>query len=155
MAVDLSGTWTVRTEGDRINEITLPGTLCGAGLGDPITRDTEWVSGLHNPFWYEREEYKSGDTADHHVPFLAQTRTHYAGVAGYSRSFEIYAAGEYYFFAELSKWRLTLFVDGVEKGSDESLCAPFCIGPFYLSAGRHDIKLIIDNSMLHPYRPDS
>ncbi len=155
MAVDLSGTWTVRTNNGIESTITLPGTLNGAGLGDPASRDTEWISGLHNPFWYEREEYKSGDTEDLHAPFLAQTRTLYAGKAQYSRSFETEREGEYYFFAEISKWRLTLFADGEEKGSDESLCAPFCIGPFYLSAGRHEIKLIIDNSMLHPYRPDS
>ncbi|MBO7353275.1 MAG: hypothetical protein J6U61_03350, partial [Lachnospiraceae bacterium] len=155
MAVDLSGTWTVRTNNGIVSTITLPGTVNGAGLGDPASRDTVWISGLHNPFWYEREEYKSGDTEDLHVPFLAQTRTHYAGKAEYSRSFETDVEGEYYFFVELSKWRLTLFVDGEEKGSGESLCAPFCFGPFYLSAGRHDIKLIVDNSMQHPYRPDS
>ena len=155
MAVDLSGIWTVKTEGDRINTITLPGTLSGAGLGEPVSRGTDWISGLHNPFWYEREEYKSGDTEDFHVPFLAQTRTHYAGKAEYLRDFEVSSEGEYYFFIELAKWRVTIEIDGEEKGSDESLCAPFCFGPVHLSAGRHGIKLIIDNSMQHPYRPDS
>ncbi len=155
MAVDLSGIWTVKTEGDRVNTITLPGTLEGAGLGEPVSRDTEWISGLHNPFWYEREEYKSGYTEDYHVPFLAQTRTHYAGKAEYFRNFEVPSEGEYYFFIELTKWRVTIAVDGEEKGSDESLCAPFCFGPVYLSGGRHNIKVTADNSMQHPYRPDS
>ncbi len=155
MAVDLSGTWTVRTNNGIESTITLPGTINGAGLGDPASRDTEWISGLHNPFWYEREEYKSGDTEDFHVPFLAQTRTHYVGKAEYLRDFEVSEEGEYYFFIELSKWRVTVAVDGEEKGSDESLCAPFCFGPIFLPAGRHEIQITADNSMQHPYRPDS
>ena len=155
MAVDLSGTWTVRKADGSENTIALPGTLEGAGLGEPVSRGTEWISGLHNPFWYEREEYKSGDTEDFHVPFLSQTRTHYAGKAEYLRDFEVPAEGEYFFFIELAKWRVTIVTDGEEKGSDESLCAPFCFGPVYLSAGCHELKLIVDNSMQHPYRPDS
>ena len=37
--------------------IMLPGTINGSGLGERIGENTEWNSGLFNPFWYEREEY--------------------------------------------------------------------------------------------------
>ena len=169
---------------DRI--ITLPGTIGGSGLGEKITKDTEWFSGLYNPFWFEREEYKSGTGEDFKVPFLSQPRTYYAGKAVYERNFEIPEeagckrdselskglesgqslgkseeagsddkAGCWYLLIEISKWRISCEIDGESIGEDESLCAPFLFGPVRLAPGRHHIRVIVDNSMLYPYRPDS
>ncbi|MBP5330424.1 MAG: hypothetical protein J6Y89_01060 [Lachnospiraceae bacterium] len=145
---------------DRI--ITLPGTIGGSGLGEKITKDTEWFSGLYNPFWFEREEYKSGTGEDFKVPFLSQPRTYYAGKAVYERDFEISEemaqdnnVSCWYLLIEISKWRISCEIDGESIGEDESLCAPFLFGPVRLAPGRHHIRVIVDNSMLYPYRPDS
>jgi hypothetical protein len=153
--ISLSGKWRVKTENGAENDIVLPGTLNANGLGYPAAKDTEWVSGLFNPFWYEREEYKSGLNGEFHVPFLSQPRSVYSGEASYSHDFFVNSDGEYYLFIEVSKWRLTAFIDDVCIGSDESLCAPFLFGPFCMTKGVHEIKITVDNSYIHPYRPDS
>ncbi|MBO4416388.1 MAG: hypothetical protein J5824_10480 [Lachnospiraceae bacterium] len=203
--ISLSGEWKVlvgKTSSEK--SISLPGTIGGSGLGEKITRDTEWFSGLYNPFWYEREEYKSGAGEDFKVPFLSQPRTYFAGKAVYERDFEISEtyrpkpgsggnsgngesetrhnsgieefetqrnssvegfksqldtavgrSSEWYLLIELSKWRVEAEIDGVNIGGDESLCAPFLLGPVSLEPGKHHIKITVDNSMLYPYRPDS
>ncbi|MCR5323213.1 MAG: hypothetical protein K6E85_08085 [Lachnospiraceae bacterium] len=172
--ISLSGEWIFQTNktSDTLEFITLPGTIGGNGLGEKITKDTEWFTGLYNPFWYEREEYKSGAGEDFKVPFLAQPRTYYAGKAIYERNFEISgeekpvarstgntddknATTKWYLLVELSKWRVSAYIDDIFVGEDESLCAPFLLGPVSLNSGEHHIKIIVDNSMIYPYRPDS
>lgn len=155
MAVNLTGKWHCFGEGLQKNEIDIPGTVNEAGIGLEITKDTEWISGLHNPFWFEREEYKSGTEEDFHVPFLSQPRTHYNGVVRYSRDFAIDNAGDYYLFIEISKWKLEAFIDGESIGVKETLCAPFVFGPVRLEKGKHSIAVSVDNRMQHKYRPDA
>lgn len=155
MAVNLTGKWHCFGEGIQKNEIEIPGTVNAAGIGLEITKDTEWLSGLHNPFWFEREEYKSGTEGKFHVPFLSQPLTHYVGTVDYSRDFEIDNSGEYYLFIEISKWKLEAFFDGKSAGTKESLCAPFVFGPVRLGRGIHTVLVRVDNSLQHNYRPDS
>ena len=100
--VDLSGKWNVVKEDGSTVSVCLPGTLNASGLGDKISKDTPWYSGLFNPFWYEREEYKSGTGEDFKVPFLSQPVSFYSGKACYSREFEVETAGDYYIFIEIS-----------------------------------------------------
>ena len=64
MYLDLAGKWKIELTADsgvQAGEITLPGSLQGAGYGNPVTLDTPWVSGLHDAFWYEQEPFKKGD----------------------------------------------------------------------------------------------
>ena len=141
--------------------ITLPGTVNGSGLGEKTGPDTEWNSGLFNPFWYEREEYRAftggeeGSDDTFKVPFLSQPKTSYTGTAVYEKEFMTESSGEWFLLIELSKWRVSVSIDGVCIGVDESLCTPFLFGPVSLNAGRHSIIVAVDNSMLHAYRPDS
>lgn len=61
MHIDLSGKWNISLEaedGAQTGQIQLPGILQAAGYGDPITRQTPWVSSLHDTFWYQQEEYR-------------------------------------------------------------------------------------------------
>lgn len=162
MAISIAGAWKVQCyreqevrEQDALRqEILLPGTINGCGLGDVISEKTEWNSSLHNPFWYEREEYKEGTRDGIRVPFLSQPKSFFSGEARYTRNIAVEQEGEYYLFIELSKWRLELRVDGKLIGCEESLCAPFCFGPFHLSRGEHELEVLVDNSMQYPYRPD-
>ena len=65
MYIDLAGEWEVWLEelnpeqevrGEREPErepdgqVSLPGILQSQGFGNPISRNTPWVSGLHDPF---------------------------------------------------------------------------------------------------------
>lgn len=158
MSIELSGKWLCKRKinGQEIeNEIMIPGTVNGSGLGEKITLETEFNSGLHNPFWFEREEYKSGACEEVHVPFLAQPQTFYSGVAEYKRSFNANEKGNYYLFIELTKWRVRAYIDDTRVGDFESLCTPFWFGPFEIEEGEHTVCVQVDNSMIYPYRPDA
>ena len=160
MYIDLAGEWSISLEADegrQSGKITLPGTLQAAGYGNPITKKTPWVSALHDTFWYEQEEYKFAQEEGVNVPFLSQPPRHFLGQAVYERIIEIpeESAQEWHFHAELARWRSQVWVDGEFKGEDCTLCGPHDIHLGYLSPGRHTLRVLLDNSMIHPYRPDA
>lgn len=157
MKIDLAGEWKYEYKGKTTGSgrIVLPGTLNEIGAGEAVSKDTEWHSGLHNPFWYEREEYKSGTEGKLHVPFLSQPKSHFCREAAYSRAFRVDEEGSYYLFIELSKWKLTAVIDGNSVGTRTQLCTPFVFGPICLTEGEHELTVLVDNSMQYPYRPDA
>lgn len=160
MIMDLTGKWKIRLEREEeipeTGTITLPGILQDQGYGDPVSTDTPWVSGLHDPFWYEREEYSYGQESGVNIPFLAQPPRHYIGKAWYERTFTLSegAEKECYLFLECTRWRSYVWVDGTPKGGDCSLCTPHQIYLGKISTGIHTLTVCIDNSFQYPYRPD-
>lgn len=158
MQIDLSGTWLIRLEKDsEFNEnrkISLPGILQQQGYGNEITVDTPWVSGLHDSFWYKREEYKHGQEDGCNVPFLSQPARHYIGKAWYEKQIDVPEGAEYVLFIELCRWRTTAWLDGEEKGGDCTLCTPHEISLGFIEKGVHNITICVDNAMQYPYRPD-
>lgn len=159
MYLDLAGKWKIELTADsgvQTGEITLPGSLQGAGYGNPVTLDTPWVSGLHDAFWYEQEPFKKGDGEECRVPFLCQPVRHFIGEAVYEREIQIGSeSGEDWILrVELTRWRTKVWVDGEFKGEDVSLCTAHEINCGRLSAGVHRIRVAVDNSMQYPYRPD-
>lgn len=136
--------------------IVLPGILQAQGYGDVISEETPWVSGLHDALWYQREEYQYAQEEGCQVPFLAQPPRHYVGRAWYEREIEMAedSGEEMFLFIEMTKWQSSVWLDGVYKGGDCSLCAPHEIGLGKITAGRHTLTVCIDNRMQYPYRPD-
>ena len=160
MYINLAGEWSISLEADegkQSGKITLPGTLQAAGYGNPITRKTPWVSALHDTFWYEQEEYKFAQEEGVNVPFLSQPPRHFLGQAVYEKIIEVpeESAQEWHFHAELARWRSQVWVDGEFKGEDCTLCGPHDINLGFLSPGRHTLRVLLDNSMIYPYRPDA
>lgn len=154
MSIDLSGVWKVRLDG-KTAQITLPGTVQNAGLGEEITIHTPWISGLHNPLWYKREEYKYGQEHGCKVPFLSQPRSHFTGLASYEREVEITEDGEeWVLYMELARHHSSLYVDDKYVGEDESLCTAHEIEIGGLAAGKHVFRIELDTTMRYPYRPD-
>lgn len=156
MRISLEGTWSIKA-GEQAGTIQLPGILQAQGYGEEITRETFWVSGLHDPFWYEREEYQYGQEQGVSIPFLAQPSRHFLGEAWYERIIQI-PEGEtenIWLFLELARWKSSVWVDGVFKGSDCSLCTPheICLGS--LEPGEHKLTICMDNRNQYPYRPDA
>lgn len=166
MRIDLSGQWKIELEADdgvQCGEISLPGILQGQGYGNPITYQTPWVSGLHDTFWFEQEEYKQAQGEEVLVSFLAQPPKHFLGKAYYEREFIIEdteesrqetEAEEWFFRMELTRWRSKVWIDDVYMGEDCSLCTAHEIPCGKLLPGRHVLKVCLDNSMQYPYRPD-
>lgn len=158
MYLDLSGEWHIRLEtknGVQEGRICLPGILQAQGYGDPIDRDTPWVSSLHDPFFWEREEYKREPGEAFLVPFCAQPPRHFLGEAVYERAFAIpETAEEWLLYLEAVHWRTKVWVDGKLLGGDCSLCTAHKIGLGRLTEGVHRLSVAVDNSMQYPYRPD-
>gem|GEM_PF-467443 len=184
MYIDLSGEWKISLEADEGKQsgvIRLPGILQAAGYGNPVTRQTPWVSSLHDSFWYEQEEYKYAQEEGVNVPFLSQPPRHFLGQAVYEKTFVVPGdahsgregkgcqapcvaedsvkggapAEEWHFHVELARWRSQVWIDGKFEGEDCSLCGPHDIKIGRLAAGEHTLRVVIDNSMLYPYRPDA
>lgn len=167
---DLSGIWKIRLDPDKKGiqqsyqkeqwqkgiegELILPGVLQAQGYGNPIDLDTPWVSSLHDPMWYLREEYQGAQEEGIHIPFLSQPPRHYLGWAWYQREFELSEEGQYQLFLECTHWKTTVWIDGEEKGSVCSLCSPHSYLLGNLKKGRHCLTILVDNSMQYPYRPD-
>lgn len=169
--MDLSGNWSLwydqskewsykepPVKPDRISDgpINLPGILQGQGYGEEIKKDTQWVSGLHDPFWYEREEYQFAQEKEVSIPFLCQPPRHFIGLAWYEREIETReeSGEEIYLHIELTRWRSHAWVDGEYKGCDCSLCTAHEINLGNLKKGAHTLTVLIDNRLQYPYRPD-
>lgn len=152
---NLAGEWniTLHTErGMQTGRIRLPGILQGQGFGNPITKDTSWVSGLHDPFWWEREEYP----LENKIPFLSQPPRHFLGKAWYEREIVIEEETDknWYVYIENTHWRTRVYINDVETGTDCSLCTSHRLFCGRLQRGNYRVKIEIDNSMQYPYRPD-
>ncbi len=157
--MDLSGVWNVELLGEgkfvkKKGTVNIPGAVQEQGYGREITKDTEWVSGLHNTFWYERSEYSYAQEHGTNVPFLAQPPFVFNGLARYQRKVSIKEQGEYFLFIEITRWKVKAYVDGVLKGEIVSLVAPFEFNLGKLDVGEHIITVEADTSMQYPYRPD-
>lgn len=135
------------------DRIQIPGILQGQGYGEEISYHTHWVSSLHDPMWYLREEYQRGQKEGVKVPFLSQPPRHYLGVAWYQRKISV-EEGFYELRIECTRWRTQAYLDGMQMGEVTALCAPHCFSLGRLAAGEHTITVRIDNRMLYPYRPD-
>ncbi len=173
MYIDLSGEWKIWLEADQGPQegtIRLPGILQAQGYGNPVTEGTPWVSSLHDPFWYEREEYRFGQEKGVKVPFLCQPPRHFLGQAVYERKFMVPKEGafgkccfreegdsfrKWHFYVELARWRSQVWIDGQKRGEDCTLCGPHDIALGRLEPGEHTIRVVLDNSMQYPYRPDA
>ncbi len=62
---------------------------------------------------------------------------------------------EWHFHIEAARWRSRVWIDGSFQGEDCSLCSPHDIRIRGLEPGEHTIRVVLDNSMLYPYRPDA
>lgn len=172
--INLSGIWQFRLDPDNTgsdehwertpfsDKIQIPGILQAQGFGRDVSIHTDWVSALHDPLWYLRDEYhfpdpenKSDDPVQ--IPFLSQPPKHYTGKAWYRREFQINKSQDGLIgnlFLECTKWRTAVWLDGKKAGEDMSLCTPHTIPLGVLKEGSHTLTVCIDNGFLLPYRPD-
>ncbi|NLV40911.1 MAG: hypothetical protein GXY15_06750 [Candidatus Hydrogenedentes bacterium] len=106
--------------------VTLPGSLDQNGKGTPDTEP--------------------------HRSYLSRKVT-YTGAAWYQRSIEIpqdWQSLPVEVFLERCHWETRLWVDGVEAGMRDSLCAPHVYPLPPLTPGPHILCLRVDNSMKYP-----
>jgi len=169
--IDLSGEW--RFALDRAGEgvaanwfshdlpdrIKLPGILQSQGYGDEISTKTPWVLSLYDRNWFDREEYKPyTKTGNVKVPFLSQPPRHYIGQAWYQRDIivpETWRRKRVVLSLERPKWQTTVWLDNQRIGSRRSLVASHDFELGLIEPGPHRLTILVDNSMILPYRPDA
>lgn len=171
MTLDLAGKWRFaldRTDAGRKDQwfkrelpdyVQLPGALQAQGYGDEISTNTPWVLSLYDRLWYLRADYLDyTHPGDVKVPFLCQPPRHYLGAAWFQRDLDIPTAWQGRRLAvslERPHWETTVWMDGREIGSCNSLVAPHKYDLGLLPQGRHRLTVRVDNRLVMPYRPDA
>ena len=135
--VPLDGAWHVTGDGFA-GEANLPGTLATSMLGKRWTRE---------------DFRKTMDFAQSEA--LAQ-EWQYVGKAVWVRTVELSAedcARPMELFFERVMWRSDAFWDGTALGTRDSLATPhvYAVPERLLTPGRHEVKLIVDNSRFYNF----
>lgn len=158
--IDLSGKWEF--EIDRTNaltassklhdRITLPASMPEQLKGDRPNLETKWTATLydssfyHNPYMrrYQSEENFS-------VPFFLTPKRYYVGTAWYRRTVKLKdfdPSHHYFIHLERPHITSTLYINGREVGSQNSLSAPHEYEVTqYLKKGANQIALRINNEI--------
>jgi hypothetical protein len=134
---------------------TLPGTLPGHGIGDPITVKTQWTGSIFAKAWFTAPEYAPyREPGNIKVPFWLQPETHYVGAAWFQRDIEIPAAwtGRHLTLTlERPHWKTAVWLDEQKLGSNDSLSVAhaYDLGTA-LAPGRHRLTIRVDNTTHQP-----
>jgi hypothetical protein len=142
-----AGNWPARKLGGHIG---LPGSLEGNGIGDPITVDTRWTGSIFSPFYFTSPDYAPyRQRGNIKVPFWLQPETHYSGAAWFQRDVEIPATWTGKRIAltlERPHWKTTVWFDGREVGSNDSLSTAHEYDLGDAAPGKHVLTIRVDNS---------
>jgi len=141
--------WFLRQLPDNVR---LPGTLSGQGIGDDISTNTTWVGGIVDKSWFTAPEYeKYRQPGNVKVPFWLQPEKYYAGVAWYQRDIEIPAdwnEQRVVLFLERAHWETRVWVDDKLIGTNNSLSTPHEYDLGQLAPGKHTVSIRVDNRMV-------
>ena len=140
-AVDLGGVWKVSGE-DLDGEAHLPGTLAAAQLGKR---------------WTEHDFTVTMDLPQSEA--LVQ-ECQFVGPAAYVRTFVLSdedCCGDLELFLERVMWKSEAWLDGESLGARDSLATPHVhpIPKRLATPGRHELKLVIDNSCFYNFSRQS
>ncbi len=169
--IDLGGAWAVALDREDVgvdeewftrelaDPIRLPGALRDSGYGDEVTAETEWMSGLHDPHWYLRKEFKKyAQPGNVKVPFWPQPRRKYTGVAWYQRDViipETWQGRRAVVSFERVHWSSALWVNDKWIGVNDSLGTPHVYDLGILEPGRYTLSVRVDNRYLVDVRRDA
>ena len=165
MVLELNGTWrfALDREGVGIEEswwrrplagsVSLPGTLAGQGIGDPITLDTPWTGQIVDRSFFTAPEYEAYRQPGRiKVPFWLQPERYYAGAAWYQTDLEIPAGWQgrrVVLRLERPHWQTLVALDDKVVGSNDSLSTPheYDLGT-RMAQGPHVLTVRVDNSLV-------
>jgi hypothetical protein len=164
-AINLAGKW--RFELDRANaglgarwftrnlpgSISLPGTLPGQGIGDPVTLATKWTGGIVDRSYFTAPQYAKYREPDNiKVPFWLQPDTYYVGFAWFQRDVVIprgWAKQHVVLTLERPHWKTSVWLDQTECGSNDSLSIAHVYDLSALATpGHHVLTIRVDNTLV-------
>jgi hypothetical protein len=130
--------------------VRLPGSIQAQGLGDDISTATKWIGGVADKAWLNSpryEKYRQKD--DPKIPFWLQPAKHFVGSVACRCEFTVPAAWAGKRIA-LSLERVhvssVVLLDGKEVGRDNSLSTPHRFELGHLTAGPHELVIVINNT---------
>lgn len=145
----IEGKWFTRAlPGEE--DVDLPGTLAGEGIGDDPSLLTRWTGGIQNPEWFSRADLAPYTSPENFkFPFWLQPDKYYAGAAWYQREFDLPAEWEgkrIVLTLERPHWETRVWIDGGELGSRRTLSTPHQYTlPASLKGGKHRLTIRVDN----------
>lgn len=151
---NLAGRWdfALGEEPDYRDSILLPGSLQAQGFGHEVTTATSWTGEIVDRSWFTEDRWASyRQPGNIKVPFWLQPEKHYVSAAWYRREIEIpeaWGGRRVVLTLERAHIRTTVFLDGREAGSRDSLAAPhvYDLG-CRLAPGRHHLAIRVDNRL--------
>ncbi len=130
--------------------IHLPGSMVQNNKGYPVTLYTRWTASLYDSSWYfnpRMARYRQPGNLK--FPFFLTPLKRYVGPAWYQKTIMIPARWEdkhITLFIERAHWETRVWVDGNERGMQNSLSAPQVYDlTGLLSPGKHTITIRVDN----------
>ena len=133
--------------------VTLPGTLTGQGLGDPVTLETPWFGQIVDKSYFTAPEYAPYRTPGNiKVPFWLQPDRYFAGAAWYQTGIAIpddWKGRRVVLHLERPHWHTLVALDNTVIGSNDSLSTPheYDLGT-HVPAGPHVLTIRVDNSLV-------
>jgi hypothetical protein len=131
------------------NKIQLPGSLQEQGYGNEVDTETKWTGTIVDSAWFKDLRYeKYRQKGNIKIPFWLQPEKHYIGVAWYQRDItapEAWKGKRVILELERTHWETTLYINGKEVGSNNSLQTPHR----YLieETGKLRLSIRVDNRM--------
>jgi len=159
-SIDLAGRWSFAMDPQDIGEkehwyetgledtIWLPGSMASNHKGFDITSETEWTAEIKDTAWYRNPKFAPYNDPDHfRIPFWLQPEKKYTGAAWYQKAIQIpeeWGQKEVILHLERCHWETTVWLDGAELGTRNSLSTPH-IYRFHADAGKHLLTIRVDN----------
>src|SRR5574344_1364330 len=139
--------WYNRDLGDNI---LLPGSMPERLKGDDISVKTQWVGSLYDSSYFYNPYMEKYRKEGHiKLPFFLTPSKHYVGTAWYRRNVIIpksWKNKRIFLFFELPHIETTIWINGKEAGSQNSLCVPHKYDiTQYVKVGKNNIAIRIDN----------
>jgi hypothetical protein len=135
--------------------VRLPGSMAENGKGDEVTLKTDWTGDIIDKTYFTEKGYSKYRQPDNiKIPFWLKPVKYYKGAAWYQKEFDLPASWdgkEVTLFLERPHWESTVFVNGKNAGTQNSLATAhqFDISSFLIK-GRNSISIRMDNRMVIP-----
>lgn len=159
--IDISGKWLLKIDRKDVgekekwfnnlsgDEITLPGSMTTNRKGDDITLSTPWTGQIVDSSWFKQDRYAKYRTADNlKIPAWLQPIKYYKGAAWYIKEILVtpeIASKPLEITLERPHWETSMWIDGVNYGTQNSLGTPHRYAIPSLTTGKHIIAIKVDN----------
>jgi hypothetical protein len=135
--------------------VILPGSMAENGKGDEVTIKTPWTGDIVDKSYFTQKKYEKYRVPGNiKIPFWLKPVKYYKGAAWYQKEFEMpsdWKGRSIVLFLERCHWESTVFVNGRNAGSQNSLSTPheYEITDL-LVPGKNLLSIRIDNRVKIP-----